>query len=105
MSRRRRLAMVDRGHPGLSVVKLCRLLRLSRSSVYYRPAPAKPADLELYERERLHQSLGYRTPAQVFASGRPLRCLPPDQVSALLSRETVSDFTAGASLNLAPLLS
>ena len=47
MSRRRRLAMVDRGHPKLSVVKQCRLLRLSRSSVYYRPAPAKPADLEL----------------------------------------------------------
>ena len=46
MSRRRRLAMVDRGHPKLSVVKQCRLLRLSHSSVYYRPAPAKPADLE-----------------------------------------------------------
>ena len=47
MSRRRRLAMVDRGHPKLSVVKQCRLLRLSRSSVYYRPKPAKPVDLEL----------------------------------------------------------
>ena len=47
MSRCRRLAMVDRGHPKLSVVKQCRLLRLSRSSVYYRPAPTKPADLEL----------------------------------------------------------
>ena len=47
MSRSRRLAMVDRGHPKLSVVKQCRLLRLSRSSVYYRPTPAKPADLEL----------------------------------------------------------
>ena len=28
MSRRRRLAMVNRGHPGLSVVKQCRLLQL-----------------------------------------------------------------------------
>ena len=47
MSRRRRLAMVDRGHPKLSVVKQCRLLQLSRSSVYYRPTSTKPADLEL----------------------------------------------------------
>ena len=39
MSRRRRLAMVNRGHPGLSVVKQCRLLQLSRSAVYYRPTP------------------------------------------------------------------
>ena len=47
MSRSRRMAMVDRGHPKLSVVKQCRLLRLSRSSVYYRRKPTKPADLEL----------------------------------------------------------
>ena len=47
MSRRRRLAMVDRGHPKLSVVKQCRLLQLSRSAVYYRPTPTRPADLEL----------------------------------------------------------
>ena len=47
MSRRRRLDMVNRGHPGLSVVKQCRLLQLSRSAVYYRPTPANPADLEL----------------------------------------------------------
>ena len=47
MSRRRRLAMVNRGHPGLSVVKQCRLLQLSRSAVYYRPTPANPADLDL----------------------------------------------------------
>ena len=47
MSRLRRLAMVDRGHPGLSVVKQCRLLQLSRSAVYYRPTPTNPADLDL----------------------------------------------------------
>ena len=39
--------MVDRGHPGLSVVKQCRLLQLSRSAVYYRPTPTNPADLDL----------------------------------------------------------
>ena len=62
------------------------------------------AYLDFYNRERPHQSLNYRTPAQVFASGRSLRCLL-DQASALSSREAVSDFTAGVSLNLAPLLS
>ena len=30
------------------------------------------AYLDLYNRERPHQALGYRTPAQVFAEGRPL---------------------------------
>ena len=49
-------------------------------------------------------SMGYRAPAQVFAAGRPLRCLP-DQASALSSREVVSDFPAGVSLNLASSLS
>ena len=62
------------------------------------------AYLELYNRERPHQSLGYRTPAQVFAEGRPLRCLP-EQASTLSSREPVSDFPAGVSLNLASSLS
>ena len=62
------------------------------------------AYLELYNRERPHQSLGYRTPAQVFASGRPIGCLS-DQASVLSSREAVSDLTAGVSLNLATSLS
>ena len=47
MSRSRRLAMVDRGYRRLSVVKQCRLLQLSRSAVYYRPTPTRPADLAL----------------------------------------------------------
>ena len=46
----------------------------------------------------------YRTPAQVFAEERSIRCLP-DQASTLSSREAVSDFTAGVSLNLATSLS
>ena len=62
------------------------------------------AYLDFYNRERPHQSLGYRTPAQVFASGRPLRCLP-DQPSALSSSEAVSDSTAGVSLSLTLSLS
>lgn len=47
MSRSRRMAMVDRGHPRLSVVKQCRLLKLSRSSVYYRRKPTGSAEVEL----------------------------------------------------------
>ena len=62
------------------------------------------AYLDLYNREGPHQSLGYRTPAQVFAEGRPLRCLP-EQASTLSSRKPTSDFPAGVSLNLAYSLS
>ena len=39
--------MVERGHPGLPLVRQCALLGLSRSSLYYRPAPADPAELAL----------------------------------------------------------
>lgn len=47
MSRPARLAMVDREHPSLPIVRQCRLLDLARSSVYYRPLPADPDDLVL----------------------------------------------------------
>ena len=47
MSQPQRLAMVDREHPKLSVVKQCSLLGISRSSVYYQPAPASEEDLAL----------------------------------------------------------
>lgn len=47
MSREARLAMIDRDHPSLPVVRQCALLDLSRSAVYYLPAAADPADLVL----------------------------------------------------------
>ena len=47
MNRRSRMAMVDRDHPGLSLVRQCDLLGLSRSSIYCRPASAARGDLEL----------------------------------------------------------
>ena len=50
MSRAERLAMVDRSHPALSVVRQCVLLSLSRSSVYYRPAAADAETLALMQR-------------------------------------------------------
>ncbi|KAF0146969.1 MAG: integrase catalytic subunit [bacterium] len=47
MSRPARVAMVDRAHPSLPVVRQCQLLDLARSSIYYRPVPADPDDLVL----------------------------------------------------------
>jgi putative transposase len=47
MSRPQRLAMIDREHPKLSLVRQCSLLGVSRSSLYYQPAPAAVEDLEL----------------------------------------------------------
>jgi putative transposase len=47
MSRSQRLAMIDREHPELSLVRQCSLLRVSRSSLYYQPAPASAEDLKL----------------------------------------------------------
>ena len=46
MSREQRREMVDRQHPGLSIVRQCALLGISRSSVYYRPREFSPKDLE-----------------------------------------------------------
>ncbi len=43
------------------------------------------AYLELYNRERPHQSLDYRTPAQVFASGRPFGCLSGPGIGLIIS--------------------
>jgi len=35
MSRERRLGMIEKSHPRLSVVRQCALLGISRTSVYY----------------------------------------------------------------------
>ncbi len=45
MSRERRRQMVDRKHPALSTVRQCALLRISRSSVYYRSRGHSQKDL------------------------------------------------------------
>ena len=47
MSRERRREMVDCEHPGLSTVRQCALLGISRSSVYYRPRAPSQKDLAL----------------------------------------------------------
>ncbi len=47
MSRKQRQAMIDRDHSQLSLVGQCSLLGVSRSSLYYQPAPASEEDLAL----------------------------------------------------------
>ena len=47
MSRRQRLALVDRQHPQFSVVRQCSLLGISRSSVYHQSTTVSQEDLEL----------------------------------------------------------
>jgi putative transposase len=47
VSRPQRLDMINRKHPELSLARQCSLLGISRSSLYYRPAPVRAEDLEL----------------------------------------------------------
>jgi putative transposase len=60
--------MIDRGHE-LALIRQAKLLKLSRSSVYYQPRPVSPADLAIMRRiDELH--LDYP-----FAGSRMLRDL------------------------------
>ena len=45
-----RLALVDRADGDLSIVAQCRLLRVARSTLYWRPAPVSADDLALMRR-------------------------------------------------------
>lgn len=47
MSRERRRSLIQRSHRRLSVARQCKLLGISRSSVYYRRKPTPQTDLEL----------------------------------------------------------
>ena len=50
MSRAERLALVDRADPALSAMEQCRLLKVARSTLYYRPAPVSADDLAVMRR-------------------------------------------------------
>src|ERR1700732_3577006 len=55
MSRAERLALVDRADPELSTVEQCLLLKVARSTLYYRPAPVSADDLAVMRRmDELH---------------------------------------------------
>lgn len=55
MSPGARLALVDPAEPALSIVAQCRLLKVARSSLYYRRVPVSADDLTLMRRmDELH---------------------------------------------------
>ncbi len=47
MSRKARVEMIDRGRPKLSVSRQCKLVGVSRSSLYYRPVGPDQDDLDI----------------------------------------------------------
>ena len=50
MSATARLSLVDWADPVLSIVAQCRLLKVARSTLYYRPAPVSEDDLAVMRR-------------------------------------------------------
>ncbi len=55
MSPAARLALVDPAEPALSIVAQCRLLKVARSTLYYRAVPVSAEDLRLMRRmDELH---------------------------------------------------
>jgi len=55
MSRSERLALVDPGDPLVPVVTQCQLLKVARSTLYYRPVPVSADDLAVMRRmDELH---------------------------------------------------
>lgn len=50
MSQAARLAMICRSHPHYSVVQQCKLLRVPRSTLYYKPKPVDDEELTLMRR-------------------------------------------------------
>ena len=55
MSPVRRRELVDRKHPNMPIERQCALLRVSRSSLYYRPKATSEDDLSLMrEMDRRH---------------------------------------------------
>jgi putative transposase len=55
MSATERLVLVDGADPGLSIAAQCRLLKVARSTLYYRPVPVSMDDLAVMRRmDELH---------------------------------------------------
>ena len=50
MSRPERLALVDHDDQAMPVVAQCQLLKVARSTLYYRPAPVSADDLAVMRR-------------------------------------------------------
>jgi putative transposase len=77
MSRPERLALVDPDDQVVPVVAQCRLLKVARSSLYYRPAPVSADDLAVMRRmDELHLAWPFygsrRMTAVLRREGRPV---------------------------------
>jgi hypothetical protein len=77
MNRSERLALVDHDDPALAIVAQCRLLKVARSTLYYRPVAVSADDLAVMRRiDELHLAVlwiapnGGRSPARRLA-GEP----------------------------------
>ena len=74
VSREERRGMIKPGHPKLSLSRQCRLLRVSRSSVYHRPKGESA------------ENLGADAPDRQAVPGVPLLRQPPDGPSSVAGR-------------------
>ena len=54
MSRKARVEMIDRGRPKLSISRQCKLVGVSRSSLYYRPVGPDQEDLDIMAKMDRH---------------------------------------------------
>jgi hypothetical protein len=75
MSRAERLALVEREDPALPISQQCRLLAISRSAVYRRPAEVGEADLAimaLMDRQYLARSYYGRRRMAAWLATAPL---------------------------------
>ena len=75
MSRSERLALVDHDDPLVAVATQCRLLKVARSTLYYRPVPVSADDLSVMRRmDELHLAYPFygsrRMAAALWREGR-----------------------------------
>jgi putative transposase len=76
MSAAVRLSLVDRTDPDLSIVAQCRLLKVARSTLYFRPAPISDDDLAVMRRmDELYLSWPFYGARRMVAALRRAGCL------------------------------
>ena len=85
MSPPARRALVDHDDPVLPIVAQCRLLKIARSTLYYRPAPVSPNDLAVMRRM---DELYLATP--FYGSRRMTAVLRRDGLAAIYQKPNTS---------------
>src|SRR5450755_2002161 len=94
MNRAERLARVDRADPELSIVEQCQLLKIARSTLYYRPAPVSADDLAVMRRmDELHLARPFygsrRMAAVLRREGRAVNCKRAKRLMRVMAIEAV----------------